>query len=603
MSVSRRKFVKTSAVLFPVLSLNPKNIFATPKLFKRVRPGDALWPDETKWKELNKAVNGNLIKVESPLAACKTAPGSKACEDIFKELKNPYYIGDNVALTQSSGWFNAWSSEPSVYAVAAHSSADVAAAVKFAKDNNLRIVIKGGGHSYQGTSNCKDSLMVWTRAMHKIELHDEFVAQGCESKQQPQPAVTAGAGAYWLQMYTEVTTKGRRYVQGGGCTTVGVAGLIQSGGFGSFSKHYGTASAALLEAEIVTADGDIKIANECTNPDLFWALKGGGGGSFGVVTKLTLRTRELPQFFGAVFGKIKATNEEAYKKLIDKFLGFYQTKLFNHHWNEQVRFSGNNSMTFSMLAYDQTQEEMQASWQPFIDSIKDDPSFTIESPFNIIPIPAQDMWNVDILKARAPGLVDFDDRKGAPEENMFWPGNKDEVGQFIHAYYSIWLPESLLSNANREKFVTAIFNASRYWTFSFHFNKGLAGAPSEAIDAAKNTAINPDVLTAFALAIIAGEEEPAFKNIEGHEPDLKNARHEAEQISLAKEELMKLTTNAGSYVSESDYFEKHWQQSFWGSNYARLLEVKNKYDPDGLFFVHHGVGTEHWSEDGFTRLA
>src|SRR6266436_287685 len=70
-----------------------------------------------------------------------------------------------------------------------------------------------------------------------------------------------------------------RYVQGGGCVTVGVAGLIQSGGFGSFSKAYGMAAASLLEAEVVTADGAVRIANACTHRDLFWGLKGGGGGS------------------------------------------------------------------------------------------------------------------------------------------------------------------------------------------------------------------------------------------------------------------------------------------------------------------------------------
>src|SRR4029434_10459789 len=120
------------------------------------------------------------------------------------------------------------------------------------------------------------------------------------------PAVTVGAGAIWGQAYDAVTTKGGRYVQGGGCTTVGVAGLIRSGGFGSFSKHYGLAAAALLEAEVVTADGAVRVANACTHPDLFWGIKGGGGGSLGVVTRVTLRTRELPEYFGAVSGTIQA---------------------------------------------------------------------------------------------------------------------------------------------------------------------------------------------------------------------------------------------------------------------------------------------------------
>jgi FAD/FMN-containing dehydrogenase len=67
-----------------------------------------------------------------------------------------------------------------------------------------------------------------------------------------------------------------------------VAGLIQGGGFGSFSKHYGTAAGSPLEAEVVTADGNIRIANACANRDLFWALKGGGGGSYGVVPDASL---------------------------------------------------------------------------------------------------------------------------------------------------------------------------------------------------------------------------------------------------------------------------------------------------------------------------
>src|SRR5207249_1360637 len=127
--------------------------------------------------------------------------------------------------------------------------------------HNLRLVVKGGGHSYQGTSSAADSLLVWTRAMNRITLDDGFVAQGRAGKEPPQPAVTVEAGAIWMQVYDAVTTRAGRYVQGGGCTTVGVAGLIQSGGFGSFSKAYGLAAAGLLEAEVVTADGMARTVN------------------------------------------------------------------------------------------------------------------------------------------------------------------------------------------------------------------------------------------------------------------------------------------------------------------------------------------------------
>jgi len=225
-------------------------------------------------------------------------------------------------LTQTSGWVDAWTSAPSVYAVAAKNTKDIVAGVNFARTNNLRLVVKGGGHSYQGTSCSADSLLIWTRGMNTITLHDSFVGQGCARRQAPQPAVTVSAGAIWAEAYDAVTTKAGRYVQGGGCTTVGVAGLIQSGGFGSFSKNYGLAAAALLEAEVVTADGAVRIANACTNPELFWGIKGGGGGSLGVVTRVTLRTRELPEYFGAVSGTIQARSEDAFRKLTAHIINF-----------------------------------------------------------------------------------------------------------------------------------------------------------------------------------------------------------------------------------------------------------------------------------------
>ena len=276
------------------------------KTMRRSRPGDASWPSAAQWQELNARVGGQLVQVKPPLDACRAAPASAECAAFFKGLKNPWLIGDNVALTQTSGWVDAWTSTPSAYAVAARNAADVAAAVNFARTHRLRLAVKGGGHSYQGTSNAPDSLLVWTRAMNRIELHDAFVGQGCSDR--PQPAVSLGAGVVWLHAYDAVSKAGR-YVQGGGCTTVGVAGLIQSGGFGTFSKRYGLAAAGLIEAEVVTADGTVRIANACTNADLFWALKGGGGGSFGIVTRLTLRTRELPPFFGAMFVNVAAKSD------------------------------------------------------------------------------------------------------------------------------------------------------------------------------------------------------------------------------------------------------------------------------------------------------
>ena len=565
--------------------------------FRRVRPADAGWPGADAWKALGQQLRGGLARVDSPLAAGPVSP------ELLKQMENPYFVGDQAWATQSSGWGGAWSSKPSAWAVSARTAEDVAAAVTFARKNRIRLVVKGGGHSYQGTSNAPDSLLVWTRPMDRIVLHDAFTPQGCAGKVGPVPAVSVGAGALWLHTYDAVTTRGGRYVQGGGCATVGVAGLIQSGGFGSFSKRFGMAAASLLEADVVTADGKIRTVNACTDPDLFWALKGGGGGTFGVVTRLTLRTHALPETFGAVLLNIQADSDAAYRRLIERFVAFYKTALFNPQWGEQVRFGPRNRLGIQMLFEGLDKAKAEEIWRPFLAEVeKPDSGLRIEPGRAVVSFPARAFWNPEFLTTKMKDHVRSDPRPGAPANNVWWASNQEELCIWWHGYESTWMPESLLADARQKDLAAALFAASRHWSLSLHFNKGLAGSPPEAIAAARETATNPAVLGAFALAIIAGGETARYAGVAGHSPDETEGRSDAQAIGAAMAELRKLVPDPGSYVSESNYFEKDWQRAFWGNNYARLRRIKKQYDRDGLFFVHHGVGSEDWSADGMERL-
>jgi FAD/FMN-containing dehydrogenase len=581
--VDRRHFIGTGAALAASTTLRVAPTHAG--AVERVRPGMPGWPNETEWAALNDATNGRLSRV---------TPAAINPSDAKTLLSNPFYIADQVALTQSAGWLDGWRSSPSAYVVAAESAADVAAAVSFAGAHNLRLVIRGGGHSYLGTSNAPGSLLIWTRKMDGVTMHDGFVPAG--SGASPVSAVSLGAGCKWLHAYQAVTGGAGRYVQGGGCTTVGVAGLLLGGGFGSFSKAYGMAAASLLEAEIVTADGLIRIVNEGRDADLFWALKGGGGGTFGVVTRLTVATHSLPNKFGVLNWTLQARSDEAYRRLLARFVDLYALSLFNPHWGEQARAGPDNRLRITMVFQGISKDEATAAFRPLMEFANANAAdYEGQTSLEVADVSARYLWNAWLLRFFAASAVKFDGRSGASWSDFWWSGDGGQVGAFWHAYASAWLPASPLEPSSRSQLVDAWFTASRHWGVSFHFNKGLAGAPQAAIAAARNTAINPDVLTAFALAIIADSSSQA-----NPVPDLA-ARNRATRVHAAMAALRVAAPGTGAYVNECDYFQENWQQAFWGPNYARLAAVKSRYDPHGLFTVHHGVGSEGWSADGFSR--
>jgi len=398
-----------------------------------------------------------------------------------------------------------------------------------------------------------------------------------------------------------VTTGAGRYVQGGGCTTVGVMGFLGGGGFGSFSKMFGLAAASLLEAEVVTADGQTRVANACTNPDLFWALKGGGGGTFGVVTKVTLATHDLPEFAGGAECVVRAKSDAAMRRLVDWFLRFAAKTLINPSWGESAKID-KDTLEIGMVSMGLTHEQTLAAWKPLQDFVAASPSdYEWVKELSGGATKARNWWDVEWRAKYTPDAMVTDPRPGAPKTNVWWKGDGPQATLFVYAYESMWLPAALLKDDSIGRLGDALFAASRQFEVQLHFNKGLAGAPQDRIAAARETAMNPAVLDAFALAIIASGKPLSSPNLPGHEPPMTTARDDAKRIAAAADALRAVAPNAGSYSNETSYFEKSFQQSFWGPNYPRLAEIKKKYDPEGLFFVHNGVGSEGWSRDGFER--
>jgi FAD binding domain/Berberine and berberine like len=547
------------------------------------------WTSAARLDSLRAQLGSRLIAVEPPLQACNLNPSGPDCAQRLADLQNPFFNEDQPGATQTTGWLDAWEAAVSPSAVAAESAQDVSAAVNFARANGVRLAIKGTGHDYLGRSNAPDSLLIWTHNMRDITVHDAFIVAGGSGE--GVPAISVGAGTRWLEAYTAATPLGR-YVQGGGCTSVGAAGgFIQGSGFGSFSKRFGSGAAGVLEYEVVTADGKILLANDAQNQDLFWALRGGGGGTFGVVTRATLLSHDIPNLTGLVRGSIKAHSDNDFRKLIGAFIGFYPANLNNQHWGEQVTVGSDNSLQVTMTFLDLTEADARSSWQPLLDWVDAQPdSYAVD--MNFLSIPFASLWDAAWWDNVDPSFITRDGRPGAPSSRYWWSTNQGEVSQFVYSYLSRWLPVHLFSPPSADRFADALFGASRQHGVTLHFNKGLSGAEEDAVERTRRTPVNPVVFDAAALLIVGAHQESAYPGVPGHEPDLAQGRISAAKANAAIRIIRDLTPGGGAYVNEADFFEPDWQTSFWGPHYPRLLEIKRKYDPENMFRVHHGVGSE-----------
>jgi hypothetical protein len=212
--------------------------------------GSAKPPTSADWKRLAQHVDGTLAR-----------PGS-ATYDTVRLTQNPRYDA----------------ARPLAVLSVAHAS-DVATAFGFAQDHGLPVAIRSGGHSYPGWSAGDGALVVDVRPLHDVSLDGT--------------TATVGAGASLVQVYDVLGTRGRG-IAGGSCPTVGIAGLTQGGGVGVLARAYGLTCDSVTAMQVVLADGRVVTASADEESELFWALRGGGGGHLGVVTSFTFDTFAAP---------------------------------------------------------------------------------------------------------------------------------------------------------------------------------------------------------------------------------------------------------------------------------------------------------------------
>lgn len=553
-------------------------------------PKGYTWPSAVKWDQLRSQIGRKLIRPKQPWASLK--PGA-----IPTRLFNPWYLEEQPGATQSTGMYKAWESTASEYAIAARTVSDIVAGVDFARENNVRLVIKGTGHDYYGRSTGpRKSLLLWTHKMRDVTVHGKFIPQGAPAGTKSVTAVTSLAGNRWLEAYKAASAAGL-YIQGGGCTSVGACGgFALGGGFGSFSKRFGSGAAGVLEMTVVIADGSVLTVNEYQHSDLFWALRGGGGGTFGVVTSMTVLAHPEPKISGWISGPITAKSDAAFEELIRAYVEFCARTLSTPTWGEGVILNpdygmatkintGLNVMQVGTTFLDIPTEQAQAAWETFLAPLRArSADFDVDVKFSSEPF--ANRWKPTTQEAI------FDDRPNAPKGYFWWKGNASEVAAYWGGYDGRGVPFAMAQGSNSAVLAKALFDASRTSLILWQTNKALYGEHPEARKRDKTTSINPAVFNNIAFITIGAWRQGKYPGIAGHEPITAESQIQFEGVSAASRALRAVTEVGGSYSNEGSYFEKDWRQQFWGSNYPRLLRIKKRYDPNNVFTVHKGVGAE-----------
>jgi len=161
-------------------------------------------------------------------------------------------------------------------------AADVRTAVQWGVAHGVPLRARSGGHSYAGYSTLSGGMVLDLRNLRGISIDTR------------KRTATIGAGSQLIDVYSALAARGLT-IPAGSCPSVGIAGHALGGGMGLAGRQFGLTADNILSARIVTADGLLRTADKNTNPDLYWALRGGGGGNFGVVTGFTFRVHPVPR--------------------------------------------------------------------------------------------------------------------------------------------------------------------------------------------------------------------------------------------------------------------------------------------------------------------
>jgi FAD binding domain len=264
-------------------------------------PGTADWPQPAHWQNLNQTLSGRLLSPIPPGGVCHKAQANynnASCASVVAAWTKWDLFTKNPVGTAYNNWNNdtclpdpaapCSASGYPAYIVDASTPEHVRLGVNFANKNRIRLIVKGSGHDFRGRSVAPNSLSIWVHHIRGLKFQRAFRPKGCRIKRSHGAAITAGAGENHAKIFAEAN-KHKYMLNVGAAPTVGLGGYSLGGGHSAISFQHGLAADNILELKIVLASGKIVVANSCQQKELFWAIRGGGGSTLGVVVETTLK--------------------------------------------------------------------------------------------------------------------------------------------------------------------------------------------------------------------------------------------------------------------------------------------------------------------------
>ncbi|KAI1431263.1 hypothetical protein GGR50DRAFT_700231 [Xylaria sp. CBS 124048] len=552
--------------IFTLLAAAPLTVqSASPNC--RCFPGDDCWPSADAWKALNQSTNGGLVATVPIASVCHDSfPGVEFDAEKCADIQANWAVPDLHEATEHSPMAAFWanvSCDPFTsresqciigtyvpYAVKALTAADYQATIAFARENNLRLVIRNTGHDYMGKSTGAGALALWTHFVSGTTVldYDESYYTG--------KAMKIGAGVQAGTAQAAAKEAGYMLVEGD-CETVGIAGgYTQGGGSSPLGSAFGLGADQVLEWEVVTAEGQHLVATPVENSDLYWALSGGGGGTYAAVLSMTVKLhKNMPT--GSVTLTFTEPSDEFWT-VVAAFLAnlpsvlqagatvYWQIFPGNSFLLPQSYFPGGSAAQLMKLM-EPTFAALNASGVQYASTAQDFPTF-------------QDSYNTLNL------------HMNVTEVNL--------GGRLV--------PTSLIQNDQGK----AVANAIRTITDNQAVFAGISMDVSKPPTSAN--AANPYWRqTAFLAFFGTVYDRTNFAN---------NLAGQKLVTDVLVPALANLTPNGAAYLNEADFNQPDWQQVFYGENYARLLSIKQKYDPNSVFYGKTAVGSEEWEVDATGRL-